>query len=742
MLGHATNGDLEMKLRTQRRTFTVGSIEFDAARTADGVVELWADDDDALACALGAAHAGDRMVQMIMARIVGQGRISECLADNDTTFGIDVFMRQMGFRREAAREVEELTPEARRFAEAYAAGVNHVLESGHRPLEFRLVRYRPEAWSPADTLLTVKLMSYLGLAQSQQDVEKLIIQAIHGGADVDALKRLFEPHLDTLDDEIIGHIRGLAHIEPLLPPEIRFLPGAPKVAASNNWAVAGARTASGSAIQSNDPHLEVNRLPAIWCEAVMHTPDDDRVGATMPGVPGLVMGRTRDLSFGFTYGFMDMVDFFIEDCRDDACRRGDEAHHLVVRHEIVRRKKHPDTEITIRENDLGVLEADPFSLTLADGLYLTRAWSGHRSGAAASLEILRRVPRARTVPDAQRLLRGVAISCNWVLADRQGNIGYQQSGLLPDRRHSGVHPVPAWDLQRHWCGMVAADRLHNELNPADGIIVTANNDINPPAGPMAVNLPMGVYRHDRIRDLLEARTDHTPATMAAIQLDLMSLQAEAFMEIWRPLLPDSLAGRLLATWDRRYDIDSRGATLFEEVYHELVRRICGDRLFGREAWDTIVDETAVLADYYHLFDRVLFSEDPFWWGVSGRETVLSKVFAELLNQVDPFHVMPWGRRRRVEMTNIFFDGKLPGIFGFDHGPIALPGNRATVVQGGLFTAHGRTTSFAPSWRFITDMGTDTVQTVLAGGPSGNRFSKWYTSDVERWLLGEYKTIQF
>ncbi len=183
-----------MKLTRQRRTFTIGSIEFDAARTADGVAELWADDDDALACALGAAHAGDRLVQMVMARIVGQGRISECLADDDTTFGIDVFMRQMGFRREAEREVAELDAGGASFRRslrsrgqprprrpAAAAGVSSSSDTG------------PNRWSPADTLLTIKLMSYLGLAQSQQDVEKLIIQAIHGGAAVEALQAALQP---------------------------------------------------------------------------------------------------------------------------------------------------------------------------------------------------------------------------------------------------------------------------------------------------------------------------------------------------------------------------------------------------------------------------------------------------------------------------------------------------------------------------------------------------------------------
>lgn len=730
-----------MKLTRQRRKTTVGSMDFEAARTADGVAELWADDEDALACALGAVHATDRLVQMVMARIVGQGRISECLADDETTFGIDVFMRSMGFRRQTERQVDELNPETRRFAEAYAAGVNHVLESEGRPLEFRLVGHRPEPWSVADTLLTVQLMSYLGLAQSQQDMEKLIIQAIHGGTPVEALQCLLDPHLADLDSTTIDLIRGLRHIEGILPAEIRFLPGAPKVAASNNWAVAGNRTASGNAIQCNDPHLECNRLPAIWYEAVMHTPDDYQVGATMPGVPGLVMGRTRSLSLGFTYGFMDMVDFFIEECTNGACRRGKGFEPLECRDETIRRKKHDDTRITIRENDLGVLEADPLCAELEDGLYLTRAWSGHRTGAAASLDVIRQVPEARTVMEAQQLLRRVAISCNWVLADRDGNIGYQQSGLLPARRHSGVFPVPAWDEDLVWRETVDADRLLATVNPPDGIIATANNDLNNPAGPMAVNLPMGSYRFDRITELLAANDHHDTDSMAAIQNDLISLQAKRLMEIWRPLLPNSMAGRLLAGWDFSYDTESRGATLFETVYHEVLTRVCGERLFGREAWETLVDETAILADYYHFFDAVLFHEDPFWWGENGREAVLGTVFTELLTEVDIYDVMAWGRRRKVEMNNIFFDGKLPGFLGFDHGPIGLPGCRATVVQGGLFTAHGRTTTFAPSWRFITDLGTDTVHTALAGGPSGRRFSKWYKTDIERWTRGEYKRME-
>jgi penicillin amidase len=648
----------------------------------------------------------------------------------------------MGFRREADRELGSLTPDTRRFAERYAAGVNHVLRSHRRPLEFLLVGHRPDLWSVSDTLLTVKLMSYLGLAQSQQDAEKLIIQAIHGGADPTAMRRLFAPHLDDLDSETISSILRLAHLDGLLPDEIRFLPGAPKVSASNNWVVSGSRSASGYPIQCNDPHLECNRLPAVWYEAEMHTASDVRVGVTMPGVPGLVMGRTRNLSFGFTYGFMDMVDFFIEDCRDQRCRRSTGWVDLECRTESVKRRRHPDVEITVRENDLGVLEADSRNPELPDGLYLTRAWSGHRRGAAASLDAIRGIAAAATVHEARIAAREVSISCNWIIADSGGGIAYQQSGLLPDRRHSGLFPVPAWDPGLVWSGIAPSHRLHSILDPPSGVIITANNEINPTDGPIAVNLAMGSYRHDRIHALIAEHDRHTPRTMQAIQVDLTSLQAETLMAVWRPLLPDSLAGRLLARWDLRYDVESRGATLFEAVYHELVRRVCGDRVFGNDAWQAIVDGSSFFAYYHHLFDRILLSEEAFWWGRDGREPFLRSLFSELLEHVDPFDVMPWGRRRQITMSNIFFNGRLPGFLGFDHGPIELPGNRATVVQGGLFTAHGRTTTSAPSWRFITDLGSKSVFTALAGGPSGSRFTKWYTTDVERWLKGEYKEIDF
>jgi penicillin amidase len=556
---------------------------------------------------------------------------------------------------------------------------------------------------------------------------------------VERLKRLVAPHLDGMDATTVEHLNALRWVEPLLPPEVRF--ALPAVRASNNWVVAPARSRTRAALACFDPHLEVNRLPAVWYEAILHTPEDYRIGITMPGVPGIVMGRTRHLAFGFTYGFMDMIDFFIEDCRHGRCRRGDGWSPIEVRSEQILRRGSSPAQVFLRSTSHGALESDPLRQDLPDGLYLARAWSNAVSGASPCLEAMSRVPLVRSVEDAQILLREVTISCNWLIADARGGIGYQQSGRLPLRSHSGLYPVPGWRPDLAWRGWADPSTLHSVRDPEAGYLATANELINPPGGPVVVNLPMGSYRVERIRQLLETTPEATAEDMRHIQLDLCSLQAERFMELFEPHLPDTIAGRLLRRWDGRYDPASRGATLFEEVYSTLLRRVFGEGLFGVEVWDALGEHTTILTDYYHLFDDALLSSDTSWWGPAGRETVLREVLEGALGRLDPRKVEPWGRRQRIIMENIFFGGRLPRWLGFDRGPIPLPGNRATIVQGAAFTIHGHRSSFAPSWRFIADMGSKGAATCLSGGPSGTRFSRFYASEVDAWLSGKYKRLE-
>jgi len=719
----------------------MGGRKVRIGRTTGGVAALWAEDDLGLAAALGFAHAHDRLVQMELVRLVAQGRLCECLLDDAANLEVDVFMRRLGLAAAVDADAGRLTPPARALAEAYCEGVNEGLRARRRPFELALARYRPQPWRPQDVLLTMQIMSFVGLAQSQLDLEKMIVQALHAGVDVARLRELFAPHLDGLDGELLALIRRLRIEEGLLPPAVRWLAGLPRLVASNNWALAPSRSASGAALQCNDPHLEVNRLPAIWYEMVGHTADDYRIGITMPGLPGLVMGRTRAVSFGFTYGFMDTFDYFVEEVSAGRCREGEEWAPLARRGERILRRKAAPLELPVFSTARGVLETGPRASAVEDGLYLARAWSNHVSGAAPTLDALVRLLRARSAASAQAAVRDVTVSCNWVLADREGHVAYQQSGPLPRRRHSGLYPVPAWRPDLGWDGLEPSENLASTLDPPGGVIVTANEDQNQPGRPLAINVCMGPYRAQRIAELLAAREQHTLADMMKVQCDLYSKQGERFMTVLRPLLPPSTAADILRAWDLRYDAASQGATAFEDVYGELLAEVFGRGCFGEDAWRVIAGETILLTDYFHLFDRVLLEGGPDWFGAEGRAALFTRVLERVLGGRDARSVPPWRERRTITMTNVFFRGRLPRWLGFDHGPVTLEGGRATVVQGGLFRTHGRTTTFAPSWRYAADLGRDEALTVLAGGPSESRFSPHYVTDVADWLAGRYKRLR-
>jgi penicillin amidase len=730
-----------MRITGRPREAVVAGRRVRIARTTGGVAALWAADDEGLAAALGFAHAHDRLSQMELVRLVGRGRLCECLLDDEASFEVDVFMRRMGFAADAPRDAARLTPQARALAEAYCAGVNEALSTRRRPLALALSGHRPAPWGPEDVLITAQVMSFVGLAQSQLDAEKLIVQALRAGVDPARLRAIFAPHLDGMDEETLALVRRLRIEEGLVPPSVRWLAGMPRLVASNNWALAPARSQSGSALQCNDPHLEVNRLPAIWYEAVGHTADDFRIGITMPGLPGLVMGRTRAVSFGFTYGFMDTVDYFIEDVKDGRAREGEGWAPLARRDERIVRRKGRTVDLAVFSTARGTLEAAPPAAAVEDGLYLSRAWSNQLSGAAPTLDALVRLLRARSAAEARLAVRDVTVSCNWVLADRDGHVAYQQSGPLPRRRHSGLFPVPAWRPELSWAGLEPPSSLASSIDPADGVIATANDDHNPAGGPLAVNLCMGPDRAARIAELLAARETHSLADMMAVQRDLYSKQAERVMAVLRPLLPRSAAADVLRGWDLRYDAASRGASAFEEVYAELLAEVFGRGCFGEEAWRAIASETILLSDYFHLFDAVLLSGGPEWFAPDGRDALFSRVLDRVLGGRDGASVPPWGERRQVTMTNVFFGGRLPRWLGFDHGPMPLEGGRATIAQGGLFRMHGRATTFAPSWRYATDLGRDEALTALAGGPSESRFSGLYVTDVERWRAGRYKRLR-
>ncbi len=702
-------------------------------RDDHGVPHIEAATEAGVTFGLGWCHANDRMVQMMLVRLVARGEASEKLKATDELVAIDTFMRRINLRDDAAAQVAALAPESRDLVEAYSDGVNLFLQRERLPFEFRLVGYRPRPWTPADTLLTVKIMGYVGLAQAQESMERFLVQMVQNGTPREKLEELFPGHLEGMDTELIAKVRTDM---PVVPPTVRWGGPLPRISASNNWAVSGRRSASGRPIYCSDPHLEVNRLPAVWYEQVQRYGDTWCIGNSIPGVPGVLYGRTAHLAWGFTYAFMDMIDFFVEDCRDGRYRRAGGFREFEVREEILEPRGRPPVTLRFHENEHGVLEGDPEE----DGLYLVMRWAGRRGAGAAALDNLFRIPRARTVREAMGYAARVDIPpLNFIFADAEGNIGYQMSGAMPRRTGgwSGLYPVPAWEETRRWDGFEAPEDLPGESNPERGWVATANHDLNHLGRVRPINLPMGSYRFDRIREMLEDREVVDTAYMKEMHYDLYSKQAELFMPLVRPLLPDTPNGRLLAGWDLRYTEDSRAAWLFERIYHELLREVFGLGQWGEEVFDFVDRETGLFADYYGNFDRILLREHSAWFNGRSRE----EVYAAAVTRALEGPARTWGETRLITMTNLFFGGKLPKFLGFDHGPFPLMGCRATIPQGAIYRNAGMLTTFHPSYRMIADLGREVLETNLAGGPSDRRFSRWYTSDVDNWRSGRYKTLK-
>ncbi len=703
-------------------------------RDENGVVRIEALSPSDAMRGLGRAHATDRGLQMLLMRILGLGRAAECLDPGDATVAIDRFFRKMNWSAGTADEAANLSARTREYCEAYCQGVNEVFSRKGAPWELKLLGYRPEPWTPGHCILISRMVGYLTLAQSQSEMERLVVEMVQAGVSKAKLEELLPGLLEGLDVELLKQVRlG----ERIVPDGLKWGSAAPRLMASNNWVASGSRTASGLPILANDPHLEANRLPNVWYEAVLEAGSSYGAGATMPGLPAILIGRNRELAWGATYTFMDAVDSWVERCREGKFLRLDATGReswqpFRKRVETIRRKKGPPVEVVFHENEHGTLDGDPG----VEGHYLATRWSGARSG-ARSVEAMASMWEARTVEDGRRIMGEVEVSFNWVFADRQGSIGYQMSGLMPKRKPGwkGVVPLPGWKPENDWQGFVASVDLPRALNPAEGYFVTANDDLNRYGKEAPITLPMGPDRAERIRALLAANPRLTAADCMKMHFDVHSTQAEKFLAVLKPLLPDTEAGRLLGAWNYSYDPDSRGASAFEDFYRELQAEVFG-RGFGEPVVRHLLGETGIFVDFYLFFARVLLSERSEWFGGESRDAIYRRVAERSLRSAPE----RWGNRQKLPLSHLVFGGKLPRWLGFDRGPIEIRGGRSTVHQGQIYRSAGRLTSFVPSFRMVAELAENGLHTNLVGGPSDRRFSRWYCNDVERWLAGDYKPV--
>lgn len=704
-------------------------------RGEGGVIHIEAADERSLQKGLGFAHATDRPAQLLLGRLLASGKMTQYFKDTDEIFAVDLLIRKMGIAHDERAEIENLSDEAKEWCAAYCEGVNACFEKYGQPLLCRLLKIPLVPWTLQDMLSLMKMYMYLGLAQAQERTERFILQAIHDGVDVSRLKKIFEPYLDSLDDETVGLIQKLSLERPYLNAQMRFTP-----ALSNNWAVSAAKSHSGKPLCAHDPHLQVNRLPAFWYEAVLQTPDRWQMGITIPGFPGIIMGRSQNLVASFTYGMMDTIDFFIEEIQGGRFRREKGWEQLSVREEVIERKKSGAVKIKFFETDAGVIEREAYTKDqIEDGLYLAVGWSGSKKGVSAMINAFAQLWRSNSVFEAGKAVRNLPLSSNWILADGEGNIAYQQAGKLPNRSQSGLFPVPAWKEQNLWQGFIEGDLLKSEYNPPRGFVASANDDKNQEGRPLSISVPYASYRYERICQVLSQDKTFNLDEMRALQCDLYSLQAERFLKQVEDLIPDTPQGVILRQWDYTYAKESKGATLFEAFYLALIQEVFG-RFFGETAWKKITTTHSLLIFTHGHFDRILLSDDESWYGSEGKKGCAKRVLEQTLTRFTQ-EIPSWGTVNSFVMKNLYFGGRLPKFLGFDIGPVEMEGSRATVAASFIVKEGKRIIVGGATHRFLADLALSEADTILAGGPSENRFSSYYVHDVPKWLNLQYKKLK-
>ena len=298
---------------------------------------------------------------MLFARAVASGRAAELIADKPELLETDRFFRRVGLGQHLAREVRALDDAVFSQLTSYCEGVTDGLAEARRSLPMWATGFTPTPWNQESALLIGQLLSFGGLVIGQQENERLILDLIHAGVADDKLRELFHPLLNQTDFALLRRIQFSSRLS---DAALELIADLPRLAGSNAWAVSPSRSATGGALLASDPHLEVNRLPAIWYEAVLEWPGNYVLGASLPGCPIFAVARTRHLGWGVTYLKGDTTDHFIEDCRPGGSsgwqyRRGHDWRDFEVREETLLRKGGEGESLRVLFNAQGSLLATP-----------------------------------------------------------------------------------------------------------------------------------------------------------------------------------------------------------------------------------------------------------------------------------------------------------------------------------------------------------------------------------------------
>lgn len=715
------------------------------------IPHLYARNDEDLYLAQGYITAKDRLWQMEFQTHAGAGRISEIIGPSALDF--DRTQRRMGmvYAAEKSLHIMEVNPVAKSMVESYTKGINdYILSLRYEdlPIEYKLLDYEPEPWTNLKVALLLKNMAKT-LNVGEKDLEMTNALKLFGKEMLDVLYPDYEsvgdPIVDKTDNWKFDPIKINTDIPLALPDElinIKPIEKPSKDVGSNNWAVSGAKTISGSPILCNDPHLNLS-LPSIWYIIHLNAPGINTMGASLPGSPAVISGFNDSIAWGVTNAQRDLVDFYKIQFKDNSKKEYLSDGKWLTSKKVVEKhtvKGNDDFYDTVIYTHHGPVMYDETFHGEDEKNHFAFRWISHDP--SEEVMTFYKLNRGKNYSDySQALDHYGSPAQNFVFASSSGDIAMRVQGKYPIRRKGeGKYILDGTKTSTEWQAFIPNDQNVMDKNPSRGFVSSANQYPSDPTYPYYINgSSFEAYRNRRINKVLSGLNQITPTDLMNLQFDVYNLKAEESLPTWLGYLDttklsttENDALQILKSWDLYNTIDSPGASYYEAWWDALYPMV----------WDEM-KESKVSLEFPTTYTTLkLIKEKPAlnFFDIQGtpeKETakeVVQKAFADGVASIEKWKINKGKSPRWADYKDTFI-GHLMRLEAFSY----------HVEHGGnhdIVNASSRT--HGPSWRMVVSLEKSGTQAwgVYPGGQSGNPGSPFYNNMLDHWSKGKYYKFHF
>ncbi len=735
-------------------------------RDGHGIPYIFAANTPDLIRAQGFVTAQDRIFQMEGFRAIATGRLAESVGESG--LANDRQIRLLGLRRNAERHAKLLSPEARDFLNWYAEGINAYLagQAGDLPVELKLAGFTPRPWTLDDM---VTMQHFVNWSQAANFKAELTMQKLIDKFGADKAGNELAPVNVNPDRKlqpvIVGSAEGATRLGlddgHLLAEFGAGAPLAPLAVGSNNWAIGKTRSASGQAVLVNDPHLDARMLPGIWHPIGLFTPEIQAVGAALPAVPGIGVGRTAHVAFGVTNAYGDSQDLFIEKAapgRPDHYLDGDQVRPFQVIEEVIRIKDKDapggmrEERMKIRATVRGPIITGPIFGYEGETLLSLRMASAELPRGGLGFDQLL---TARNVAEVDRAAQAIDVTYfNYVFVDKAGGIGHRATGRVPVRASRQGSRPKAVGTDDDWRGFIPPDQMPGTLSPARDWVGTANHDTRPDGYAFDYSSYFAPsYRYRRMSEVLDQGKGMGTQDQLKLMLDIDNLQSRRLLPILVKALQADAASaefaRILAGWDGREDQTLAAPLIYHRLYEQL-------------AYETFVDEMgdtlarSYLEQWYlwqERFDELVKTPDSPWFDdirTPQKETLpdlVKRAAATVRSELEARHgsnaaAWRWGDAHRIQFFSpLRRSGPGRDLFGFPEKP--MNGSGETLMRALTPFLGDFQVQFFASMRLVADMGDDEkIQSVVSGGVVDRQFHRHQKDQLPAWSEGQLLTWWF